>query len=54
MTDASMPEQERLKRGIKDTLIRLSVGLEDCEDLKGDLENALLDSCSKGGGADSR
>ena len=42
MTHGSMPEKERLKRGIKDNLIRVSVGLENKEDLKADLENALL------------
>jgi len=42
MTHASLPEPERLKRGIKDTLLRLSVGIENVEDLKMDLENALL------------
>jgi len=41
MTHASLPEAERLKRGITDTLIRLSVGIEHREDLKADLENAL-------------
>jgi len=41
MTHASMPEQERLKRGITGSLIRLSVGIENVEDLKVDLENAL-------------
>ena len=41
MTHASMSEHERLKRGIKDTLIRLSVGIENVEDLKADLEDAL-------------
>ena len=42
MTHASLPEAERLKRGITDALIRLSVGIEHREDLKADLENALL------------
>ena len=42
MTHGAMSEQERLKRGIKDNLIRVSVGLENKEDLKADLENALL------------
>lgn len=42
MTHASMPKEERLRRGIKDNLIRISVGLENREDLKADLENALL------------
>lgn len=41
MTHASLPEEERLKRGIQDNLVRLSVGIEHEKDLKEDLENAL-------------
>ncbi|HEV7349131.1 cystathionine gamma-synthase [Telluribacter sp.] len=41
MTHASIPAVERLKGGLKDTLIRLSVGIEDVEDLIADLENAI-------------
>jgi cystathionine beta-lyase len=41
MTHGSIPEQERLKIGITDSLIRLSVGIEDIEDLLSDLEYAL-------------
>lgn len=41
MTHAALPEQERLKRGIGDTLVRLSVGIENVEDLEADLEHAL-------------
>ncbi|MBK8612817.1 MAG: cystathionine gamma-synthase [Flavobacteriales bacterium] len=41
MTHASIPREERLKNGLADTLIRLSVGLEDVEDLIADLEQAL-------------
>ena len=41
MSHASMPEEERLKTGITDTIIRLSVGIEDKEDLITDLEQAL-------------
>ncbi|AZJ32891.1 cystathionine beta-lyase [Tenacibaculum mesophilum] len=41
MTHASIPEEERLKIGITDSLIRLSVGVEDIEDLLADLEQAL-------------
>lgn len=41
MTHASIPEPERLKIGITDSLIRLSVGIEDIEDLLKDLEQAL-------------
>ncbi|MEE9407883.1 MAG: cystathionine gamma-synthase [Polaribacter sp.] len=41
MSHASMPESARLKIGITNSLIRLSVGIEDKEDLLLDLENAL-------------
>ena len=41
MTHASIPETERLKIGITDSLIRLSVGIEDVDDLIGDLEKVL-------------
>lgn len=41
MTHASIPEVERLKNGITDSLIRLSVGIEDENDLLTDLEQAL-------------
>ena len=41
MTHASIPEPERLKIGITDSLIRLSVGIEDEEDLLNDIEQAL-------------
>lgn len=41
MTHASVPEEERTKLGIDDRLIRLSIGIEDCQDLLNDLKNAL-------------
>jgi cystathionine gamma-lyase len=41
MTHASIPREEREKNGLKDTLIRLSVGLEDIRDLRADLEKAI-------------
>lgn len=41
MTHASIPREERMKNGLADTLIRLSVGLEDAEDLLADLKVAL-------------
>lgn len=41
MTHAVIPEEERLKMGIKDNLIRLSVGLEAWEDIWEDIEQAL-------------
>jgi cystathionine beta-lyase len=41
MTHASIPKEERMKAGLKDSLIRLSVGIEHEEDIILDLENAL-------------
>ncbi|MDX2246869.1 MAG: cystathionine gamma-synthase [Bacteroidia bacterium] len=41
MTHASIPREERLKSGLKDTLIRLSVGIEDADDLIEDLDRAI-------------
>ncbi|MCL4156915.1 UNVERIFIED_CONTAM: hypothetical protein GTU68_053035 [Idotea baltica] len=41
MTHASIPKQEREKMGILTNLIRLSVGIEDIDDLLDDLKNAL-------------
>jgi cystathionine beta-lyase len=41
MTHASIPKHEREKSGVTDSLIRLSVGIEDLDDLIADLENAL-------------
>lgn len=41
MTHASVPKEEREKIGITDSLIRVSVGIEDVEDLITDLSNAL-------------
>lgn len=41
MTHASIPREERMKSGVVDSLIRLSVGIEDIEDLINDLKNAL-------------
>lgn len=41
MTHASIPLTERLKTGVVDSLIRLSVGIEDAEDLIEDLKNAI-------------
>jgi cystathionine gamma-lyase len=42
MTHASVPAETRARLGISDSLIRLSVGIEDCEDLIADLDQALL------------
>lgn len=41
MTHASIPKEEREKTGVIDSLIRLSVGIEDAEDLIADLKQAL-------------
>ena len=41
MTHAVVPEEERRKMGIEDTLLRLSVGLEAWEDIQADIEQAL-------------
>lgn len=41
MTHATLSREERLKAGVTDGLIRLSVGIEDAQDLINDLENAL-------------
>ena len=41
MTHASIPKEEREKSGVVDSLIRLSVGIEDVEDLMADLEHAI-------------
>lgn len=41
MTHASIPREDRIKVGLLDSLIRLSVGVEDAEDLIGDLTQAL-------------
>ncbi len=41
MTHASIPREERMKVGLSDSLIRLSVGVEDIEDLLADLEQAI-------------
>lgn len=41
MTHASIPKADREARGITDGLVRLSVGIEDVEDLMSDLKNAL-------------
>jgi cystathionine beta-lyase/cystathionine gamma-synthase len=41
MTHASVPKEEREKYGLTDTLVRLSVGIEDVEDLIEDIEQAV-------------
>lgn len=42
MTHASVPEDQREKLGITDSLIRLSIGLEDVQDLIDDIDQALI------------
>lgn len=41
MTHASIPREERIKNGLSDSLIRLSVGIEDADDLIEDLNGAI-------------
>jgi cystathionine beta-lyase/cystathionine gamma-synthase len=41
MTHASVPADRRASIGITDSMIRISTGIEDIEDLKEDLEQAL-------------
>jgi cystathionine gamma-lyase/cystathionine beta-lyase/cystathionine gamma-lyase/homocysteine desulfhydrase len=41
MTHASVPGEQRLRLGITDGLVRISVGIEDVEDIIADLDNAL-------------
>jgi cystathionine gamma-synthase/cystathionine gamma-lyase len=44
MTHGALPETERIKRGIKNNLVRLSVGIEHHLDLQADLEQALAEN----------
>ncbi len=41
MTHASIPREERIKNGLSDSLIRLSIGIEDADDLISDLQKAI-------------
>jgi cystathionine beta-lyase len=41
MTHASIPREERIKIGLSDSLIRLSVGIEDIDDLIDDLKQGI-------------
>jgi cystathionine beta-lyase/cystathionine gamma-synthase len=41
MTHASIPREERIKNGLPDSLIRLSVGIEHADDLIDDLNQAI-------------
>jgi cystathionine gamma-lyase len=47
MTHGSIPKEDRERRGVTDGLLRLSVGIEDIEDLLDDLRSALLASVSR-------
>ena len=48
MTHASIPEQERLEKGVSDSLVRISAGIEDKEDLIKDLKQGFEQSKKKG------
>jgi Cystathionine beta-lyases/cystathionine gamma-synthases len=41
MTHASLPQEERIKRGIDESLVRISVGVEDPDDLLEDIKSAI-------------
>jgi len=41
MTHAGVPKEVRIKTGITDELVRLSVGIEESEDIIADLDQAL-------------
>ena len=41
MTHGSIPKEDRERRGVTDGLLRLSVGIEDCDDLISDLRHAI-------------
>lgn len=45
MTHASVPAEDRAKLGITDNFIRLSVGIEDVEDIMEDLHQAFEIAC---------
>ena len=47
MTHASIPRELREARGLSDTLLRISVGIEDAEDLLEDLDQALAHAAHK-------
>ncbi len=47
MTHGSIPKEDRERRGVTDGLLRLSVGIEDIEDLLDDLRSALLISADR-------
>lgn len=47
MTHASVPAERRKELGIEDGLIRISVGIENVEDLLADIDNALKVACGE-------
>ena len=47
MTHASIPPEVRESIGIKDGLVRISVGIENIDDLKNDLDQALKKAIKK-------
>lgn len=47
MTHATLPEEQKAKFGITDSLIRISIGLEDPEDLIKDLDQAFKATFNK-------
>ena len=51
MTHASIPAAQRAQLGIGDTLVRLSVGIEDVEDLRRDLAQRARRDLNRGGGS---
>lgn len=52
MSHSSIPKKVRLKQGLRDGLIRLSIGIEDVEDLKNDIEQALIKATTREGNID--
>ncbi|QLE79411.1 PLP-dependent transferase [Francisella sp. Scap27] len=48
MSHSSIPKEIREKHGISDTLVRLSIGIEDVEDLQSDIEQALIKATQGG------
>lgn len=47
MSHSSIPKEVRLEQGLSDGLIRLSIGIEDVEDLKSDIEQALIKATAR-------
>ena len=47
MSHSSIPKEVRVEQGLNDGLIRLSIGIEDVEDLKNDIEQALIKATTR-------